>query len=154
MIWPAPLGVKTMPRDSTTLLVAICQDSLPEWSKGVDSSSTSASCVGSNPTAVNGHAPEWVTDFCLAAAGARHAQIRRVSVSVHAIAGSATPQNTCSCAAGSQPTRMCGAFCTAHGLCGAAAASHHTSHVCCTDVMTLAGLEPAVVGSEDQRLIH
>ena len=28
------------------------QDSLPEWSKGVDSSSTSASCVGSNPTAV------------------------------------------------------------------------------------------------------
>ena len=29
-----------------------CHDSLPEWSKGVDSSSTSASCVGSNPTAV------------------------------------------------------------------------------------------------------
>ena len=29
------------------------QDSLPEWSKGVDSSSTSASCVGSNPTGVN-----------------------------------------------------------------------------------------------------
>ena len=28
------------------------KDSLPEWSKGVDSSSTSASCVGSNPTAV------------------------------------------------------------------------------------------------------
>ena len=28
------------------------QDSLREWSKGVDSSSTSASCVGSNPTAV------------------------------------------------------------------------------------------------------
>ena len=27
------------------------QDSLPEWSKGVDSSSTSASCVGSNPIA-------------------------------------------------------------------------------------------------------
>ena len=27
-------------------------DSLPEWSKGVDSSSTSESCVGSNPTAV------------------------------------------------------------------------------------------------------
>jgi hypothetical protein len=26
--------------------------SLPEWSKGVDSSSTSVSCVGSNPTAV------------------------------------------------------------------------------------------------------
>ena len=28
------------------------KDTLPEWSKGVDSSSTSASCVGSNPTAV------------------------------------------------------------------------------------------------------
>ena len=28
------------------------KDSLPEWSKGVDSSSTSASCVGSNPTGV------------------------------------------------------------------------------------------------------
>ena len=27
-------------------------DSLPEWSKGVDSSSTSVNCVGSNPTAV------------------------------------------------------------------------------------------------------
>ena len=27
-------------------------DSLPEWSKGVDSSSTSASCVGSDPSAV------------------------------------------------------------------------------------------------------
>ena len=29
------------------------KDTLPEWSKGVDSSSTSASCVGSNPTGVN-----------------------------------------------------------------------------------------------------
>ena len=28
------------------------RDTLPEWSKGVDSSSTSASCVGSNPTGV------------------------------------------------------------------------------------------------------
>ena len=28
-------------------------DTLPEWSKGVDSSSSSASCVGSNPTGVN-----------------------------------------------------------------------------------------------------
>ena len=28
------------------------QDTLPEWSKGVDSSSTSASCVGSKPTSV------------------------------------------------------------------------------------------------------
>ena len=27
-------------------------DSLPEWSKGVDSSSSSVNCVGSNPTAV------------------------------------------------------------------------------------------------------
>ena len=33
-----------------TLVVSI--DTLPEWSKGVDSSSTSASCVGSNPTGV------------------------------------------------------------------------------------------------------
>ena len=33
---------------------ARAQDSLPEWSKGVDSSSTSASCVGSNPTAATG----------------------------------------------------------------------------------------------------
>ena len=31
----------------------IDSDSLPEWSKGVDSSSTSESCVGSNPTGVN-----------------------------------------------------------------------------------------------------
>ena len=28
-------------------------DTLPEWSKGVDLSSTSASCVGSNPIGVN-----------------------------------------------------------------------------------------------------
>ena len=36
-------------------------DTLPEWSKGVDSSSTSASCVGSNPTGVNKAvcAPSW-----------------------------------------------------------------------------------------------
>ena len=34
------------------LLRSVFEDSLPEWSKGVDSSSTSASCVGSNPTAV------------------------------------------------------------------------------------------------------
>ena len=33
------------------------KDSLPEWSKGVDSSSTSASCVGSNPTAVTFNPP-------------------------------------------------------------------------------------------------
>ena len=31
---------------------SIKQDTLPEWSKGVDSISTSASCVGSNPTGV------------------------------------------------------------------------------------------------------
>ena len=39
---------------SVTMISAnkLQQDSLPEWSKGVDSSSTSASCVGSNPTAV------------------------------------------------------------------------------------------------------
>ena len=34
------------------LLFIFNMDSLPERSKGVDSSSTSASCVGSNPTAV------------------------------------------------------------------------------------------------------
>jgi hypothetical protein len=34
----------------------VCQDALPKWSKGVDSSSTSASCVGSNPTGVIFHA--------------------------------------------------------------------------------------------------
>jgi hypothetical protein len=28
------------------------KDTLPEWSKGVDSSSTSASCMDSNPTGV------------------------------------------------------------------------------------------------------
>ena len=38
------------------------QDTLPEWSKGVDSSSTSASCVGSNPTGV----------ICLLTNGYRH----------------------------------------------------------------------------------
>ena len=31
---------------------SVPRDTLPEWSKGVDSSSTSASCVGSNPTGV------------------------------------------------------------------------------------------------------
>lgn len=31
---------------------------MPEWSKGVDSSSTSASCVGSNPTAVMRLSPQ------------------------------------------------------------------------------------------------
>ena len=35
-----------------TKMSFVDSDSLPEWSKGVDSSSTSASCVGSNPTAV------------------------------------------------------------------------------------------------------
>ena len=35
---------------------AMANDTLPEWSKGVDSSSTSASCVGSNPTGVILHA--------------------------------------------------------------------------------------------------
>ena len=34
------------------LIVIVLRDTLPEWSKGVDSSSTSASCVASNPTAV------------------------------------------------------------------------------------------------------
>ena len=34
------------------LVEAVNKDTLPEWSKGVDSSSTSASCAGSNPTGV------------------------------------------------------------------------------------------------------
>ena len=34
------------------IVITTSNDSLPEWSKGVDSSSTSARCVGSNPTAV------------------------------------------------------------------------------------------------------
>ncbi len=37
---------------SQTTSTAGGRDTLPEWSKGVDSSSTSASCVGSNPTGV------------------------------------------------------------------------------------------------------
>ena len=37
-----------------------CKDSLPEWSKGVDSSSTSVSCVGSNPTAVTASCTHWL----------------------------------------------------------------------------------------------
>ena len=36
------------------------QDTLPEWSKGVDSSSTSASCVGSNPTGVISRQHIWL----------------------------------------------------------------------------------------------
>ena len=39
-------------REAATFAPLFEHDSLPEWSKGVDSSSTSASCVGSNPTAV------------------------------------------------------------------------------------------------------
>ena len=46
----------TLPGPKTSI-AKLCptasKDTLPEWSKGVDSSSTSASCVGSNPTAVN-----------------------------------------------------------------------------------------------------
>ena len=34
------------------LLFAFRKDTLPDWPEGVDSSSTSASCVGSNPTGV------------------------------------------------------------------------------------------------------
>ena len=42
-------------RQSISHLVPVTDmDTLPEWSKGVDSSSTSASCVGSNPTGVSG----------------------------------------------------------------------------------------------------
>jgi hypothetical protein len=55
--WPALptrigqcLGVEA---DHGLLSISCTEDSLPEWSKGVDSSSTSARCVGSNPKAVN-----------------------------------------------------------------------------------------------------
>ena len=48
-----PLAQNIISRHGDTYFLACTQDSLPEWSKGVDSSSTSASCVGSNPTAVN-----------------------------------------------------------------------------------------------------
>ena len=40
------------------------KDTLPEWSKGVDSSSTSASCVGSNPTAVMFYFPQLSFGAC------------------------------------------------------------------------------------------
>ena len=39
-------------------------DSLPEWSKGVDSSSTGASCVGSNPIAVMFYFPRLSFGAC------------------------------------------------------------------------------------------
>ena len=48
-VWPARAGGGLL----VVLLHLWAYDSLPEWSKGVDSSSTSASCVGSNPTAVS-----------------------------------------------------------------------------------------------------
>ena len=37
---------------NTTVAPLNSQDSLPGWSKGVDSKSTSASCVGANPFAL------------------------------------------------------------------------------------------------------
>ncbi len=40
------------PATLQTTSIASGRDTLSEWSKGVDSSSTSASCVGSNPTGV------------------------------------------------------------------------------------------------------
>ena len=60
MPFPAPHSYRQMPGlcgnvhfDILHIFLAriFSQDSLPEWSKGVDSSSTSESCVGSNPTA-------------------------------------------------------------------------------------------------------
>ena len=44
--------LRSSPAAAAAFVAERLQDSLPEWSKGVDSSSTSASCVGSNPTAV------------------------------------------------------------------------------------------------------
>ena len=49
---PTPSTFTRTPYPALTLTPRT-QDTLPEWSKGVDSSSTSASCVGSNPTGVN-----------------------------------------------------------------------------------------------------
>ena len=51
-VWPAGEGAGGGGGWCYLLLHLWAYDSLPEWSKGVDSSSTSASCVGSNPTAV------------------------------------------------------------------------------------------------------
>ena len=86
------------------------QDSLPEWSKGVDSSSTSASCVGSNPTAVNGDAPDWDTQLCLVVACAP---------------GDSDSEGQCECAhhcyqgRATQHLQRCG-WCQPTGLCGCA----------------------------------
>ena len=44
--------LRSSPAAAAAFVAERLQDSLPEWSKGVDSSSTSASCVGSNPTGV------------------------------------------------------------------------------------------------------
>jgi hypothetical protein len=52
---PNRLDRETLKRKSQSQVLdaaPLRQDTLPEWSKGVDSSSTSASCVGSNPTGV------------------------------------------------------------------------------------------------------
>ena len=53
---PRAIGPAAVPRRGSLSKARtgwqVLKDSLPEWSKGVDSSSTSASCVGSNPTAV------------------------------------------------------------------------------------------------------
>ena len=48
--WRGRYSLSNLPFNGGAFLC--CQDTLPEWSKGVDSSSTSASCVGSNPTGV------------------------------------------------------------------------------------------------------
>ena len=47
-----PSSLPFLNRNERNLNAKMSRDTLPEWSKGVDSSSTSASCVGSNPTGV------------------------------------------------------------------------------------------------------
>ena len=67
-VWPKgrdPLTGNILDREGSQGLQIYGIDTLPEWSKGVDSSSTSASCVGSNPTAV-------ILDVWVVSAHARH----------------------------------------------------------------------------------
>ena len=67
-VWPKgrdPLTSNILDREGSQGLQIYGIDTLPEWSKGVDSSSTSASCVGSNPTGVNWPSAIWVVIlFC------------------------------------------------------------------------------------------
>ena len=61
-------------------------DSLPEWSKGVDSSSTSANCVGSNPTAVILAMCDSTPVIMLSGAASQPLEVARVSKSLTGVA--------------------------------------------------------------------